>query len=125
MKTVQQWFVTVALASIGVVVVFIIVSAQVSSDNGSSDTDVLQAPSDQQEFILIATPIPSIELQATLPPAATIAPQGLEHSVASGETLGTIANLYCLTWQELAAYNQLSDPDNLKIGQVLKIPSEC
>jgi LysM repeat protein len=46
------------------------------------------------------------------------------HTVAAGENLYRIALSYGLTWQELAAYNGITNPDALSVGQVLRIPGE-
>ena len=45
-----------------------------------------------------------------------------EHIVNKGETLSEIAKKYNLTYQELADYNNISDPNYIEIGQVIKIP---
>lgn len=44
------------------------------------------------------------------------------YTVKEGDTLSSIANAYGMTSQELAAYNNITDPNNLRIGQVIKIP---
>ncbi|MCO5190629.1 MAG: LysM peptidoglycan-binding domain-containing protein, partial [Anaerolineae bacterium] len=44
------------------------------------------------------------------------------HVVATGETLFGIAQQYGVDWTELAAYNDISNPNNIKAGQELKIP---
>lgn len=125
MRTVQQWFVAVALASIGVMVVLIILSAQFSLADPASQNPSPGGFTDQQ-IVPVATPIPSLLPQQTLQPAATIAPQEIEHTVNSGETLGSIAAAYgCASWEVVADYNQLIDPNRLEVGQVLKIPNTC
>jgi LysM repeat protein len=44
------------------------------------------------------------------------------HTVQPGENLFRIAMKYGVTWQELAAYNNITDPGSLQVGQVLQIP---
>jgi putative chitinase len=45
------------------------------------------------------------------------------HTVKSGETLSSIARRYGTTWQAIAKANNLSNPNNIYVGQKLKIPS--
>lgn len=45
------------------------------------------------------------------------------YRVVSGDTLSSIAKKYSsVTWQRIAEYNKLPDPNRLSIGQTLKIP---
>lgn len=44
--------------------------------------------------------------------------------VKSGDNLSWIANKYNVTYQELAKYNNISNPNMLIVGQKLKIPSK-
>ncbi len=46
----------------------------------------------------------------------------LEHQVTSGETLSEIAAKYGLSYQELADYNHIDDPNYIEVNQVIKIP---
>jgi LysM repeat protein len=58
-------------------------------------------------------------------PAATTALQpaiGATYTVRSGDTLGTIAAGYGLTWQVLAEANGLGAYSIIEIGQVLRVP---
>ncbi len=45
-----------------------------------------------------------------------------EHVVEGGETLTSIAEKYGLTYQDLADYNDIPDPNYIETGQVIKIP---
>lgn len=55
--------------------------------------------------------------------AVAIAPSAaLEHTVAPGEALWTIATRYSVSVDDLAEANSLSDPDLVLIGQRLSIP---
>uniref|UniRef100_UPI00054E3769 LysM peptidoglycan-binding domain-containing protein n=1 Tax=Caldalkalibacillus mannanilyticus TaxID=1418 RepID=UPI00054E3769 len=44
--------------------------------------------------------------------------------VKSGDTLSKIAKAHNTTWQELAKYNSLKNPDLIFPGQKIKIPSK-
>lgn len=57
-------------------------------------------------------------------PAPPISGQNAaEYVVQSGDTLGKIAQEYGTAVEELAAYNNISDPASLQIGQTIKIPA--
>jgi LysM repeat protein len=45
------------------------------------------------------------------------------HIVQPGETLGTIATKYGISYQQLARYNGISNPNLVRVGQRLRIPS--
>lgn len=58
-------------------------------------------------------------------PFPTIAPQPREpqmHTVQTGETLGSIAQLYGVSVEDILAANNLTDPNMLSVGQQLIIP---
>ena len=70
---------------------------------------------------------------ATATPKATEAPEATEapsstgvktHTVQAGENLFRIALKYGLTYQRLAAYNGIANPNFILVGQVLRIPSD-
>ena len=65
-------------------------------------------------------PISTTTTTTTLPPTTTTIPS--EHVIARGETLFQIAELYGLSFAELAAYNNITDPDDIQAGQTLRIP---
>lgn len=46
------------------------------------------------------------------------------YTVQAGDVLWKIAEQYGMTYQELAKYNQISDPDLIYAGQVIKIPDQ-
>ncbi len=46
-----------------------------------------------------------------------------EYIVAEGETLSEIANRYDLSFELLASYNELADPNTLVPGQRILVPS--
>ena len=47
----------------------------------------------------------------------------MNHTVQRDETLYRIGRMYGLTWQTLMEHNDLRDPTDLYVGQVLKIPA--
>ena len=67
-----------------------------------------------------ATPATTATPAATATPSAT--PQPSEYIVQSGDTLGAIAASFGLTAEELAAYNDLPNPDLIDVGTVLRLP---
>lgn len=70
------------------------------------------------------TPLP-MPVPSPMPTAeAVVAPAGGErtHVVQPGEWLLQIARQYGVDWQELAAYNNIVNPNRIYPGQVLRIP---
>lgn len=47
----------------------------------------------------------------------------IEYVVVKGDTLSGIASKYGTTYQELASYNNIPNPDLIRIDQVIKIPT--
>ena len=72
---------------------------------------------------------PAIEMPATPTPEEPAAPsagdegQAKAYTVVSGDTLSHIAVKHNTTWQKLAEYNKLSNPDLILPGQVILIPA--
>lgn len=66
-----------------------------------------------------ATPVP------VTPPAGQATPDDvLVHIVRSGDTLAAIARQYGVTAEEIAAVNNLQDPNQIFSGQLLIIPQQ-
>jgi len=59
----------------------------------------------------------------TQPPSSGSSGGTVWHTVQNGETLSSIARRYGTTWQAIANANNLSNPNNIYVGQKLKIPS--
>jgi LysM repeat protein len=58
-------------------------------------------------------------------PGDTVAANGdILHTVKSGENLFRIALAYGLNWQDVAKYNGITSPDEIVVGQVIKIPTK-
>lgn len=94
-------------------------------------------PPAPEEMTPSPTPVPATETPPVLlevTPTATpvplptteevVAPVGTErtHVVQPGEWLLQIARQYGVDWRELAAYNNIVNPNRLYPGQVLRIP---
>jgi resuscitation-promoting factor RpfA len=79
-----------------------------SSDSGSSDSDSSEAES------IAATP----QAKATQPATA---PAGGAYTVASGDTLSSVASAHGVSWQSIAQNNAIADPDAITPGQQLKL----
>lgn len=47
----------------------------------------------------------------------------ITYRVKKGDTLSKIANKYGTTYQKLASYNGISNPNRINVGQVIKIPT--
>ena len=48
----------------------------------------------------------------------------IEYKVKKGDTLSKIASLYHMTYQELASYNHLSNPNQIYPNQIIEIPNQ-
>ncbi len=57
-------------------------------------------------------------------PAAAEPAEAVNHMVERDETLYRIGLRYGVTWQALMEYNDLNEPTDLHVGQVLKIPAK-
>lgn len=69
-------------------------------------------------------PMIQIDIPAT-PATQKLQPrQGTAYTVKKGESLSAIAARNQMSWRELAEYNYLSDPNKVRAGQVLLIPSK-
>jgi LysM repeat protein len=101
-------------------------------------TKVVQA----KEGVKVATPPPAAHPAESAAPAVAAAkpeppappppeprveraePAGLQHTVAKGETLTSIAKHYNVSIAELHKANKVVDERKLQIGQVLQIPTK-
>ena len=58
-------------------------------------------------------------------PAATNAPANLaEYTIQPGDELLNIAKRYQVNMEDILAINQIDNPDSLRVGQVLRIPTQ-
>jgi len=74
-----------------------------------------------------ATAVPG---EATAAPPAAQPPESSEttgdyvwHTVRPGETLSSIARLYGTTWEAIAQANGMNNPNEIYVGQKLKVPT--
>ena len=82
------------------------------------DEDEEEVPPTPTPTITIIRPSPTPVAGATAEPA-----EETIYTVVSGDTLSTIADKYPgVTWQQIAAANDLQDPYPISIGQKLIIP---
>ncbi|MBA3848833.1 MAG: hypothetical protein C0502_02410 [Opitutus sp.] len=77
-----------------------------------------KAPAPQDLSTAPATPAKAAEAK----PAPARGSEAVHHTVAAGESLGTIARKYQVTVGELAAANNITDPAKIRAGQQLVIP---
>lgn len=68
----------------------------------------------------ITSTAPSVPSTPTAKPEATTSET--VYTVKSGDTLSSIAKKYGTTYQKLAAYNGISNPNRISVGQKIKIP---
>lgn len=94
--------------------------------------DATPEPDEGATATSTASPIATSEAS----PAATIAPEaeatiaatpsaGLTHTVRAGENLYRISQQYEISWVLVAEANGLISPNQITVGQVLKIPTEA
>lgn len=76
-----------------------------SSDKGASQT---------------LPPIATTTTTTTLPPTTTTVPDF--YIIQKGDSLFAIAQKFGLTFNELAAFNGIANPDDIQAGQKLRIP---
>ncbi len=70
----------------------------------------------------------TVEVPAPTPPPTptpTSTPEAFFYVVREGDTLGSIADEFGITWQEIDAVNELENPNVLTIGQQIEIPQDA
>lgn len=85
-----------------------IAAAALAAANNIGVGDVIRI---DQELV-----IPGLSRQAAIEASA------VRHTVASGESLSAIAQQYGVTTAALMAFNDITDPNRIQVGQVLLIP---
>ncbi len=70
--------------------------------------------------MVIATPTTDPALVQASPTPLNI--PTTTYQIKAGETLTDIAERYGLTVEELAALNGISNPNNIQVGQRIKVP---
>ncbi len=89
---------------------------QLADANGITDPNAIQVGA------VLSIPGCSTESASSDDTSTSTQSGGTTHTVASGENLYRIALKYGLTWEELASYNGITNPDAIVVGQVLNIP---
>lgn len=83
-------------------------------------------PKDQPVVLPAGPDITDAGLLPAYSPVMDVAPAPVPaartHRVQKGETLSSIASSYGTSWKALADYNNLSNPNVLKVGQEISIP---
>lgn len=96
-------------------------AAELGKDNASPSVAQASPPS-QQQTATQPTLANALDKAITVtPPVKKSSPQYRRHKVTRGENLTRLATQYQVSMSDLRAANKLRD-DNVKIGQVLKIP---
>ena len=95
-------------------------NGRVAGISGNVDMDI--AYYDLAEVISRAG-LNRLQRQVTTPPSSRPEPVDvISYTVREGDTLSGIAARYGTTWQRIASYNGITDPDLIYVGQVLRIP---
>ncbi|MDF3130213.1 LysM peptidoglycan-binding domain-containing protein [Kiritimatiellaeota bacterium B1221] len=78
---------------------------------------LLNIPAPQPaELVMPAAPVPA--------PAPQLKPRnGTSYTIRKGESLSAIAARNKMSWRELADYNYITDPNHVRAGQVILIPT--
>ncbi len=73
---------------------------------------------------IAVTPSPTVPVPTTEPTTSVIKPTEtvVSYTVVSGDVLWKIALKYKTSWQELAKYNKLVNPNLIFPGQIIKVP---
>ncbi len=97
----------------------IMVLAGFSLMQGCKTAKVADVPQDQP-VVLPADDLSGAKAPV-LPPVSLPVPSTKSYTVQKGDTLSSIASAHGTTWKKLAECNNLSNPNQLKVGQELRI----
>ena len=97
-----------------------VVPTSISSSSGPSPTLAVIVDSPSPLATPEPTTVPTTVAPTTTPPADQPTDQ-LAYTVQEGDTLGTIAQAYGVSVNDLVAANSIADPDLLYVGQTLII----
>ena len=87
----------------------------------SSEERPIGVDSDESVTETVEIPVPT-----TPPtPTPTSTPEAFIYIVREGDTLGSIADEFGITWREIDAVNELENPNVLSIGQGIEIPQDA
>ena len=80
-----------------------------------------------QTPVIVTTPTPTVpaEPTETPTPTATPTPTGpIEHTVQPDETLSGIADTYGVSLDDIVAFNELPNAEEIFVGQIIEIPTD-
>ena len=87
----------------------------------TSEERPIGVDSDELASATVEVPVPT-----TPPtPTPTSTPEAFIYVVRGGDTLGSIADEFGITWQEIDAINELENPNVLNVGQQIEIPQDA
>lgn len=72
--------------------------------------------------IVVQSPTPTATPTPVPTPTPTPLPTPAAHTVRAGETLSRISELYDVPVSEIVSLNDITDPNNLVVGQRLRLP---
>lgn len=87
---------------------------EAAEDSEGTDEDTADTAGEEEAAAVEVTPSPAPATQPGTAPTT--------HTVAAGENLYRIGLRYGVSWATLAQHNNLTNPNNLRAGQVLNIP---
>jgi len=95
-----------------------LVGAELPSQTSPAITQAAQSGVE----IVVLSPTPTATPTPVPTPTPTPAPTPATHTVRAGETLSGISQLYNVPVDVIVALNDIPDPDNLLVGQRLRLP---
>lgn len=102
-----------------ILAIHVMVLAGFSLMQGCKTAKVADVPQDQP-VVLPAEDLSGAKAPV-LPPVSLPAPSTKSYTVQKGDTLSSIASAHGTTWKKLAELNSLSNPNQLKVGQEIRI----
>jgi len=95
----------------------------IGNDAGAADVLATTVVSDELERSAMTFTGPIAGNLSRLGEVAFERTEDSEYFVADGETLSEIAHRFDMTYEQLAAYNEITDPNALVPGQRILVPS--
>ncbi len=80
---------------------------------------VTEEPTPEPTVEVVVTPVQTPEVQ----PSPVVSGGETSYTVRPGDTLFSIARRYGLTFEEVAAFNGITNPNLIQPGQVIRIPA--
>lgn len=122
-------FVTLVVLTVAVLmgVIYLIISSLMNSGKNNYPSSPTTTATATPTATPIASEEPSIEPTPTPEATPTPAPEIVEHKVKSGESINSITRKYygdTTLMDKLCKYNDITDPNKIKVDQIIKIPSK-